>query len=204
MARWRIAVGTGIVIALAAVTGLVVASTLRGEPEVVASEPGLAAPSPSPTPTADDDPMPELHNTGEDFDRIIRSIEEFRNWLFRNPDPALAGLIYHEECECLAELERRLQLLIDDGVRFESSSSIVHEVDVLDRDPDVVALKVVDEGQPQVLVDVETREVVDRGDGWDPRAYRFLLMRSEDGWRVADIAGVPLDLTGPSSSAGAA
>lgn len=201
MARWRIAVGVGIVVALAVVAAFVVSSVVREEPEV-AADPVVAPASPSPTATDDPDPMPELQNTGEDFDQIIRSIEEFRNWLYRNPDPDLAHEIYHEDCECMEEFRRRLQLLLDDGVRFEVSTTTVHDVSILDRDPEAVAVKVVDEGDPQVLVDAETGEIVDRGSGWEPRAYRFLLVRVDGSWRVADIQGVPMDLTGPSSPAG--
>lgn len=190
MARWRIAVGAGIVVALAIVAAFVVGSAVREEPEV-AAEPVVAPASPSPTATVDPDPMPELHNTGDDFADIARSLLAVRYWAYRHPEHDILDQVYASDCECLEVDRSNLSQLVSSGRRFVMNDPDIVEIEVLDQGSDYVSLKIRDRASEKVLVDSKG-EVVDRQDGWESRSYRLLLVLDESGrWLIRDVKSMP-------------
>ena len=150
--------------------------------------PGDSSVSPTPTesPSPTTEPPPELNNTGNDFEAIWRSINDYRNWLYMN-EPSRANLarIYETECRCfkaemnvIRKLEARGWLYNDEGVE-------VLAVEIIEQpSPDIVGLEVADELLSQRVVNAGD-ETVREGPGWDPLRRLVSLHRgADDRWRV--------------------
>ena len=86
--RSRTALGIGIVVVLAVVVvGSFIVFGGGGD------DGGDTVPATTAPPVVDPNAPPELRNTGEDWDTIVRSIVSYRHWLFTHPDPALLASI---------------------------------------------------------------------------------------------------------------
>jgi hypothetical protein len=146
------------------------------------------SPRPTETPSPTTEPPPELNNTGNDFEAIWRSIEDYRVWLGRNPQPHLLKRIYHPDCPCYPKGIGVLQRLASRGLHYDDEGTRVVSVELADRPARHIALlRVVDQHGPQIIVN-EAGTVVRRGDGWAPTRWIFTLNKDENGyWRLRHV-----------------
>lgn len=129
---------------------------------------------------------PELRNTGEDFDAVVRSLENFTRWVYQHdPDPRWTGSIMHPECECFKETENRLTALKSEGQHFNSSGEQIRKVIVRDRlDINQVTVYVVYAGRTAGVVDA-AGAVVQESEELPPTGINLELRRGDDGrWRT--------------------
>lgn len=129
--------------------------------------------------------QPQLRNTGEDFNEIVRSASSFEDWVYQHdPDPKYLSLIKHPKCACYKVAEDGLASLKAANQHHDSPGVRIHEVILRDRPrPELVTLYVLFEGLPGAIVDGQGNSVKER-----PRlpTTGFLedWVRGEDGrWR---------------------
>ena len=152
--------------------------------------------SPAPTPAVEGTPpAPELRNTGEDFNAIVRSAKEFSNWVYQyDPDPKWAESFDHPQCDCFKVSQDGLATLKASGHRHKAPGVKVHKVILRDRtSPDQVTLYVVIEGLPGAIVDREGN-VVQTRPGLPPTGFLEEWVRGPDGrWRAwqSTVLGPP-------------
>ncbi|HKE99216.1 MAG TPA: hypothetical protein VKG45_09840, partial [Actinomycetes bacterium] len=129
---------------------------------------------------------PELQTTGEDFNRIWRSINAYYVWLGRHPNPDLLDEIFEKECDCYKPNRSQLQLMSERGWRYEDAGVQVKSVKLNGRPvPTTAVLIVVDQQGPQLLVDRKGK-VVRRGTGWRATRRIFVLrLHSDQRWRLS-------------------
>jgi hypothetical protein len=109
-------------------------------PASAASAPGTVAPPVLLTPPAE--PEPVLSTTGDDYLAVLASIEEYRSWLFRHPDPAGLGAIFDSRCTCTSTDGERLAQHAEQGRWWIGAPPRVVGVEVLDAHAsDVVVLR---------------------------------------------------------------
>lgn len=153
---------------------------------------GGEAATPTSTTTAGTDQSPstatppELRNTGEDFEAIVRSLEQFTRWVYQHdPDPKWTGMVMHPECPCFKETQDRLSALQAAGHHFDSEGEAVRKVIVRDRlDANQVTVYVIYEGRSAAVVDRNGR-VVQAPQVVPPTGVSLELRRGEDGrWRT--------------------
>lgn len=185
---WRkLAVGT---IFVALLAGL--AWTFIGDDDKAGDAP-VAVPSTSAAPTTPaaqpaDVEKPELRNTGEDFNDIVRSASALEDWAYQyDPDPKYLPLIKHPECECYKEAVDGLASLKATGRHHDSPGVKVHKVILRDRPrPELVTLYVIIEGLPGAIVDQEGKTTKIRPP-LAPTGFLEHWVRGEDGrWRTYD------------------
>lgn len=188
---WRkLAVGAILAVLLG---GLGIALFLNANDETV--EPPPAEP-PAATPAVDGTPPPpELRNTGEDFNAIVRSVVDFTNWVYQyNPDPKWVSHIQHPRCECFKQTESNLTSLTTAGYRHDSPELKVHKVLLRDRtSADQVTLYVIIESPPGGIVDREGK-VVQQREALPPTGFLEEWVRGSDGrWRTwqSTVLGPP-------------
>ncbi len=128
---------------------------------------------------------PELRNTGEDFDAVVRSLDAFTRWAFQHPDPKWTPFVMHPACDCFKEMEARLTALQTSGQRFGSEGEQVRKVIVRDRlDPNQVTVYVVFSGRTAGVVDA-AGTVVQAPEDLPPTGINLELRRGDDGrWRT--------------------
>ncbi|MBW3576905.1 MAG: hypothetical protein KY462_04030 [Actinobacteria bacterium] len=195
MSRVRLVAAGGFIAVLAAALVVVL---VRGSQTSAERRPSAQL-SPSPTPSVEVASVPEGDyptpaNTGEatsedDFERIFREIAAFRTWLYRNPHPELASLIYDPGCDCYDLFTTQLQALSGHDARYDDAGTQVHSIAVAHRVDDyMVLLEVVTSHGMQRVVDSEG-QVVETGVGWETRQEMYTLVRGADGrWRVVHVA----------------
>ena len=163
--------------------------------------PSVVAPSTTAAPAAPATPAatgpPELRNTGEDFNDIVRSVSAFSTWVYQNdPDPKWTPYINHPNCECYKTTEDGLASLKAAGHHHDSPGVKVHKVIVRNRPrPDLVTLYVVYEGLPGAIVDKDGTVVKERPP-LAPTGFLEHWVRGEDGhWRTYDstVLGPPAE-----------
>lgn len=94
----------------------------------------------APPPTVE--PAPVLDASGQDYGAVWRSINDYRTWLFRNPDPAGLDAIFLPACPCHAEDAALLTEYAGQGLRWTGVAPTVTGVAVLDDiDPNLVTLR---------------------------------------------------------------
>jgi hypothetical protein len=149
----------------------------------------VAAPETTTAPTSTTEPPPELENTGEDFNRIWRSINAYYVWLGRNPRPELLNEIFEKECKCYANNSSLLKTFKDRGWHYRDDGIQVVSVKLASRPgPTTVVLDVIDQQGAEIVVDRQGK-VVKRGPGWKPTRQLFILRLHPDRrWRVSSIS----------------
>ncbi|MDP8969561.1 MAG: hypothetical protein M3N52_03490, partial [Actinomycetota bacterium] len=158
-----------VVLAGACASGPEVAAEPSG-PGTVAAAPGdrpaeeptaKASPSVAETFAPTNEPPPELHLVGEDYEQVVRSHTAFDNWLFAHPDPGLVDRIYHPACSCYESARKLLAHYEQQGLWWARPEGhiVVRDVQVVDdRLPELVHLLV-------VLERPEADELID-STGW--------------------------------------
>lgn len=183
MTLWRKVALVAILAGLA--VGLTVVLVQRGGGSDIADRaPASTVPSGTPVP-----PRPELRTTGEDFDAIVRSVDELSDWVYEyDPDPRYAALFDDPRCECYQTTEAALQSLKVSGQHHDSPGVRVHEVAVRRRASDhQVTLYVVIEGLPGSIVDRDGT-VVQQRPTLPPTGLLEEWVRGPDGrWRTLDV-----------------
>jgi hypothetical protein len=132
---------------------------------------------------------PQLETTGDDFDRTVRSIMRYVDWLLRNPRPALLDNVYERSCDCYQRSFQELDEMAVQGWRLRSRDVHVVSVGVTGRPASNVAVVEVVNRQDGALVVVDRNgREVEHDEGWAPRRDRDMLTRAADGrWRIAEV-----------------
>lgn len=164
-----------------------------------------AIPTPSPAPTGPDEgddseaeatpvvdePEPELHLVGDDYDQIVRSHTAFTTWLLRHPDPKRFDEITHPDCECYVQKEL-LAHYEREGLRWTGGDDgiKVRQVTIVDDQArNLVHLQVVferpDGGQ---LIDAHG-EVHDQVEPREPWVEDLIFVREHNAapWKLRDF-----------------
>ncbi len=196
--RSRTALGIGIVVVLAVV---VIGSFIvfgGGADEGGDDAPATTAPS-----VVDPDAPPELRNTGEDWDTIVRSIVSYRDWLFTHPDPALLERIQVPGYEFFAEGQLGLTNLATKGWRYDPppENLTVELVQLRERTADNVVMLFVRFGPtPRIRVVDGAGEVIQDSPGTPAGASLWTLVRepaTDAHWRLFEVTPFT-DQAGPS------
>lgn len=191
MALWRkVAVAVVLVALVVGIGWQLKASNDRdGQLVTPTSSTATIAESPTSIPaTVDPSKPPELRNTGEDFDSIVRSVNDFEDWVYQyDPDPKWVPFFidprntdeygYEAAKKGLADLQAA-------GQNFSSQPLRIRKVIVRERvSDDHVGIYVVYEGVPGGVVD-SAGKVVKEWPVLPPTGYFEDWMRAEDGrWR---------------------
>jgi hypothetical protein len=152
-----------------------------------------AAPSTTSAPTTattlDPSRPPELRNTGEDFDAIVRSVDAFENWVYQyDPDPKWVPEYVdprNNDEFGFKRTQQSLAALKAAGERYDSATTRIHKVIVRDRVSDhQVGVYVIREHVGGAVVDREGR-VVHQLRTLPPTGYFEDWVRGPDGrWRL--------------------
>lgn len=181
LALWRKLAVAGVLVAL--LGGLAWTFIRDDEPDQVAP---VVVPSTTMAPTMPPATgPPELRNTGEDFNDIVRSVSAFEDWVYQHdPDPKYVALIKHQRCECYRVAEDGLASLKAAGQHHNSPGEKIRKVIVRDRPrPELVTLYVITEGLPGAIVDHDGNVVKERPP-LAPTGFLEDWVRGEDGhWR---------------------
>ncbi|MDP9389446.1 MAG: hypothetical protein M3Q48_16405 [Actinomycetota bacterium] len=149
--------------------------------------PTTAAPA-TPT-TLDPSKPPELQNTGDDFDAIVRSVDAFENWVYQyDPDPKWVPEYVdprNSDEFGFKRTQESLAALKAAGERHDSPASRIVKVRVSHRSSDhQVAIYVVREALPGAVVN-RAGEVVHRRSTYPPTGFLEDWVRGADGrWRL--------------------
>jgi hypothetical protein len=152
------------------------------------AEEDKSEPTPDPTLEDNEEPVavPTPDTTGRDFDHIFREINEFRNWLYRNPNPELLTLIYHPECECYQSARQTLEQLVERGLRFNHAGFEVESIEVAEEFESAARLRVAVERIEHQLLD-DDGEIVNTVDDAGRAEFSFSLVREGARWRVRTV-----------------
>ncbi|MDQ4130051.1 MAG: protein kinase [Actinomycetota bacterium] len=151
----------------------------REASSVPASGPPVTMPVPADEPAA----IPIPNTRGRDFDRIVREMLAFQDWLKSHPRPELLSTIYDPSCPCYPQAVNELATLRDQGLRFERQGVAVEKVEVVQATDNRASVKVSLRHLDQDLVAVD-RGVVRRVEGGGLRLYEFTLGLAGDQWRI--------------------
>ena len=151
----------------------------------------VASTTPVPTTATTLDPSrpPELRNTGEDFDAIVRSVEAFENWVYQyDPDPKWVPEYIdprNSDEFGFKRTQESLAALKAAGERHDSPASRILKVSVSHRSSDhQVAVYVVREALPGAVVNAAGEVVLRRGT-YPPTGFLEDWVRGADGrWRL--------------------
>ncbi len=149
---------------------------------------GVGVPLPA-APVPPDEPaaIPIPNTRGRDFDRILREMIAFQDWLKSHPRPELLSSIYDPACACHAQAASELSTLRDQGLRFEGRGVAVETVEVVEASQTLARLNVSLRHLDQDLVAVD-RAVTKRVEGAGLRVYQFTLGLSGDQWKTTAVA----------------
>ena len=137
---------------------------------------------------------PELKNTGEDWDQIVRSIFKYQSWLFAHPRPELLENIMLPSYDAYADHKLGLTNLATKGWRYDPPfrPSTVELVRLQDRPrPDVAVVFVRNFDPPNRVVDAAGKVVLD-SPGAGTASVLWTLQRepaSTAKWRIAKVTG---------------
>ncbi len=139
--------------------------------------------------TLDPSKPPELRNTGEDFDAIVRSVEAFENWVYQyDPDPKWVPEYIdprNSDEFGFKRTQESLAALKAAGERYNSATTRIHKVIVRDRVSEhQVGVYVVREHLGGAVVDRNGNVVLEL-ETLPPTGYFEDWVRGEDGrWRL--------------------
>jgi hypothetical protein len=182
MTRPRLIVGLAIPIALA----LAIALVLSAHRDDTSPPPATAAASTTP---------PTTQPPQDQWLTIIRQIVAERHALFENPRPEALKDIYHPNCSCFKQDQQVLTDLQRRGLHYEDQGTSVRSAKLVGRARDtstpVVAVEVISQQLPQVLVN-SSGNVVERIPESAPSRSVFQLIRGSDRrWRVFQVFRLP-------------
>ena len=189
-APWRMVAAAlfVLVLAVAAVWQLTDEGGGESTPRTTAA-PSTTSSAPTTATTLDPSTPPELRNTGDDFDAIVRSVEAFENWVYQyDPDPKWVPEYIDPRNSSEFGFKRTqdsLAALKASGARHNSPPSRVLKVNVSRRTSDhQVALYVVREALPGAVVNAAGEVLLQRSMP-PPTGYLEDWVRSPDGrWRL--------------------
>ena len=137
---------------------------------------------------------PELKNTGEDWDQIVRSIFNYQSWLFTHPRPELLENIMLRTNDAFPDHELGLTNLATKGWRYDPPfrPSAVELVRLQDRPrPDLAVVFIRNLDPPNRVVDAAGKVVLD-SPGAGKASVLWTLQRepaSSVRWRIAKVTG---------------
>jgi len=139
---------------------------------------------------------PALATTGDNWDQIMRSLDDYSNWMFEHPDPALVGNYATTDCPCFAPLKTSLADYEAKGQHFMGPDDKIDRVDlsavVVPAGASVaqaqrVSLYVVSESLANGLID-SAGQVLQRSVAKPPVGYSIDLQLANDGrWYVRQV-----------------
>lgn len=195
--RWRKIAASAVAIVLATALGW---QLTRNGPSDGSTRPtspttvGSVVPS---TAAAGSSMPPELRNTGDDFDTIVRSVDDFENWVYQfDPDPKWADSTIHPENtdEYGYERERtNLAAFKAAGHHYDAPPTRIRNVIVRRQvTDDQVAVYVVREALPANVVDRDGNVVV-KQPVLPPTGYLEDWVRDDGRWRLfhTEVLGPP-------------
>ena len=192
LTRGRTLAAVAIPLALAGGLAWVLASGGGGAGRTTTTS--VAAPTTAATTVAPDPSRPpELRNTGEDFDAIVRSVRDFENWVYQyDPDPKWVPMFLDPRNEDEFGFEWAKKNLADlkaVGRHYYAPASKIHRVVLRDRvNENQVGLYVVHEALPANIVDRDGKVVVAQPT-LGQTGYFEDWVRGEDGrWRLLHSA----------------
>lgn len=128
---------------------------------------------------------PELVDTGEDLEAVVTSFEAYRNWLFRNPDPAKVDQFVSTACACHASITGRLQQYADKGYRVRGDLGSPVSVTVLNRiTSDLVQVRVVLEPGDMTVIDSSGDPILKPTGDAPNSVVLYDLARVDGVWRI--------------------
>ena len=139
---------------------------------------------------------PPLATTGDNWDQIMRSLDDYSNWMFEHPDPSLVANYATTDCPCFATLQTSLAGYRAKGQHFAGPD---HQVDRVQLSAVVdppganaerarrVSLYVVSETLANTLVDT-AGQVLQRSATKPAVGYSIDLQLANDGrWYVRQV-----------------
>lgn len=198
ISAWRrVAVAVAVVLAAGSSWQLTRDGT-RGGPPPRPTSPTTGATAMPTSATPDPSKPPELRNTGEDFDTIVRSVHGFRNWVQQfDPDPKWVPLYTDPLNDGDYGFEREKKYLDDlksAGHHYDAPATTIRKVIVRHRvTDDQVAVYTVYEGSPANIVDIQGT-VVTAQPTLPPTGFLEDWVRGDDGrWRLfhTEVLGPP-------------
>jgi hypothetical protein len=125
---------------------------------------------------------------------VLVALLTVRNKVFSAPDPARVGEYLLAECRCAEEDRTALAELKSKSHRWATPIVQLEGVRVAERKgPDEVVLTALASRPPEQIVDSTNTQVgLSKGRGLTPTGFRFVLMRKDGAWRIADVS--PQDL----------
>ncbi|MEZ5171868.1 MAG: hypothetical protein R3A49_14170 [Acidimicrobiia bacterium] len=169
-------------------------STTRADASEPSSTTTTADPTPTTTPPGPEVPAdaPEIINTGDDFEAMYRSFNEFINWLAANPDPTIemvdviysprgpAYEIQHDQLEeniaggyHAADRIQEIVSIEDRGPRDGPAGSVIYDLVVTHRFP------------PVDFLDRDGAVIRSRREPYETR-FLISLLEDEGRWRIGD------------------
>jgi hypothetical protein len=137
-----------------------------------------------------------LATTGHNWDQIMRSLDDYSNWMFEHPEPALVGNYATTDCPCFATLKTSLTSYQAKGQHFTGPddkldrvelSTVVVPAGASAEQAQRVSLYVVSETLANTLVDSSGR-VLQRSATKAPVGYSIDLQVANDGhWYVRQV-----------------
>jgi hypothetical protein len=144
------------------------------------------------TVVAASDVPPELKNTGEDWDQIVRSIFNYQAWLFTHPRPELLDNIMLPSYDGYADHQLGLTNLVTKGWHYDPQyrPSTVELTRLQDRPrPDLAVVFIRNSDPPNRVVDGTGKVILD-SPGAGTASVLWTLQRdppSNQHWRIAKV-----------------
>ncbi len=155
----------------------------REQSQVGPPGPGVLDPVAAPALPDESAAIPTPNTRGRDFDRIVREMIAFQDWLKSHPRPELLSTIYDPSCPCYEQAASELSALRDQGLRFQGQGVAVETVEVVQASDTLARLRVSLRHLDQQLVAVD-RGVSQRVQGAGLRVYEFTLGLVGGQWRI--------------------
>ncbi len=196
MPRVRLLAGAALVLVLAAllIWLLVRTSGSTGDPEpAAAGEPSDRTEEVVDSTDEVEEEEPELvvptpDTSGRDFERIVHEINEFRNWLYQNPDPELLDIIYHPDCDCYEEARAVLERMARDGLRLDGPWIAIERIELVENFPAVARVEVSLTRHEVSVVD-DSGQSVETLDRHEPALQSVSLVQAAaGGWVIRTIS----------------
>jgi len=160
---------------------------VSAEPTTTAAPAVIDLSQPIPGGSLHGTPRPPLENTGDDYIAIFESLTANFRWLTENPDPALLAEIYVPGTPGHDDRATFYADLVTNGYRWADEGYHLISVEVIDVQPGVVSLRVVDQLDEERLIDDSGQQVGEARPHGSPEEYMVLLALDDAGhWRIAD------------------
>jgi hypothetical protein len=131
-------------------------------------------------------PRPPLENTGDDYVAITESLIANLRWISENPDPGLIPDVFVPGTPGHDERVPGYEYLAANGYRFADEGYHVLSIDVVDVQPGLVSVQIVQRLAFERVVDSAGQQVGETLPHDAPETINFLLAADESGrWRIA-------------------